>query len=252
MNIILIGSGNVATVLGKRLQRAGHTILQVLSPRNAGKLAGALGAEAISDQEQLNRGADLYLVATGDDAVYDLAATLRLGDALVAHTAGSIPLSALERVSTRYGVFYPLQSLRKEVEPANIPLLIDGSDPEVRASLYDLAAGISGQVRWCTDADRQVFHIGAVIVNNFPNYLYTLTAKYLQDKGLEFNFLLPLLHETVRRLEHFSPAEMQTGPAARGDKATLDLHRELLEGYPELGVWYDLFSEKISYLRLRK
>jgi predicted short-subunit dehydrogenase-like oxidoreductase (DUF2520 family) len=252
MNITLIGSGNVATVLGKRLAGAGHRIVQVLSPRNAATLAALLGAEPIADEKDLNMEADLYLLTAGDTAVYTLAETLRLGDALVAHTAGSIPLNALQDVSKKHGVFYPLQSLRKEAEPVRIPLLIDGSDEVVRTTLFDLAVGISDQVQYCGDLDRQFFHIGAVIVNNFPNYLYTLTAKYLQDKGLEFDFLLPLLSETVGRLEAFSPAEMQTGPAVRGDIGTLDRHRELLRGYPELGVWYDLFSEKIAYFYNRK
>lgn len=250
MKIILIGSGNVATVLGKRFQAAGHTFPQVLSPQaaHAGLLAGLLGAQPITTPDALQKDADLYLIATGDDAVYALGATLRLGDALVAHTAGAVPLDALKNVSSRYGVLYPLQSLRKEVDPqVRIPLLIDGSSDSVKAILSNLALQVSDLVNFCTDRDRLIFHIGAVMVNNFPNYLYTLTETYLTDQGLDWKLLLPLLGETVGRLDNFSPAEMQTGPAYRGDERTLALHRALLEGYPELGEWYSRFSEKIQH-----
>ena len=246
MNITLIGSGNVATVLGHRLRNAGHAINQVLSPHRAAGLAAALDAEPIDTQDKLTS-AELYLIATSDSALGKLAETLRLGDALVAHTAGSMPLHTLAPVSTRHGVFYPLQSLRKGVEPKEIPLLIDGSDAEVRQTLTTLARTISPTVSHTTDQDRLFFHIGAVVVNNFPNYLYALTEMYLRDKGLDWRMLLPLLTETVARLYAESPVEMQTGPAVRGDLATIDAHTRLLEGYPDLKNWYERFSAEIRH-----
>ncbi|MEO6231044.1 MAG: NAD(P)-binding domain-containing protein, partial [Ferruginibacter sp.] len=46
MKIVLIGSGNVATVFGKLLRHAEHEIVQVISRNatNANELADALGA----------------------------------------------------------------------------------------------------------------------------------------------------------------------------------------------------------------
>lgn len=245
MNITLIGSGNVATVLGRRLKRAGHTIVQVLSPHHAKALADELGAGAIERQEQL-KPADIYIIAASDTAITTLAQTLRL-KGITAHTAGSLPLSTLKGVSDKHGVFYPLQSLRKEVEPKEIPLLIDGSDDEVTQTLEKLAQTITLTVSRTTDQERLYFHIGAVVVNNFPNFLYALTEMYLHDKGLDWRILLPLMTETVARLYTVSPAEMQTGPAMRGDEATLGRHARLLEGYPELRGLYERFSEEIRH-----
>jgi predicted short-subunit dehydrogenase-like oxidoreductase (DUF2520 family) len=246
MNVILIGSGNVATILGKRLQTAGHRILQVMSRNlaHAEVLAKVLGAEAVTSPR---RDADLYVMATGDEAIYAIAGTLRLDSALVVHTAGSVPIGALSPISTRYGVLYPLQSLHKEVDAGvAIPFLIDGAGTGVRDTLWALAGQLSNSVRICTDQERLFFHIGAVIVNNFPNYLYTLTDAYLAEEGLDFKLLLPLLTETVRRLDKIPARSVQTGPAVRGDRATMALHRELLEGYPELRHWYELFSINIA------
>jgi len=197
--------------------------------------------------ESLRRDADVYILASSDQAINEAARTLRLGDALVVHTAGAISLKTLEPVSSRYGVLYPLQSIRKEVTyPVGIPLLIDGNTSEVQDQIRSLALSISDMVRHATDTQRQRLHVGAVVVNNFPNYLYTLTETYLKEEGMDFKWLQPLLAETVRRLDTFSPGEVQTGPAYRGDTATLALHRSLLETYPELRGWYELFTEKIT------
>jgi predicted short-subunit dehydrogenase-like oxidoreductase (DUF2520 family) len=243
--ITLVGAGNVATVLGKRLQAAGHTILQVCSPRNAAPLAAVVNAEAIQRPEDL-KPADLYILAVSDTALRELAGVLRLGDAVVVHTAGALPLAVLQNVSTRYGVLYPLQSLRKETEPATIPFLVDGSDPGTSATIEALARELSPVVRRCTDEERLFFHIAGVFVNNFPNYLFTQTDLFLRDKGLHLDLLLPLMAETVRRLADYPPADVQTGPAVRGDDATIELHLQQLAPYPEPAFWYRTFTHKIT------
>jgi predicted short-subunit dehydrogenase-like oxidoreductase (DUF2520 family) len=242
MTIVLIGSGNIATHLGRRFRQRGHRILQVLSPHTPEGLAAELGAEAT--REQLRTDADLYILATSDAAIRGIAETLRLPDALVVHTAGAVPMEVLAKISRRYGVLYPLQSLRKEVEkPQPFPFLVDGSDENVKATLAEL---VDAPVRFCTDQERLLYHLGGVFVNNFPNYLYTLTEAWLREHGQDFSLLLPLMAETARRLGDFSPGEVQTGPALRGDQATLAAHQVLLTNHPELLTWYDLFSVAIA------
>ncbi len=268
MHISIIGSGNVATVLGRRLVEAGHTIAQVYSRdlSHALTLAGALSVDgsftgglpagasfaggssagAIDSLDQLLLGADVYLVALSDQGVLDVAARLRLDDALVVHTAGALPMNVLAPVSSRYGVVYPLQTIRKEVQHSlQIPLLVDGSSPSVRAVVTTLASGMSDLVRTAGDTERLRLHIGAVVVNNFPNYLYGLTQAYAQDSGVDFRLLQPLVAETARRLQDHAPFDVQTGPGARGDEATIRMHLAQLQSYPELQRWYALFSEAL-------
>src|SRR5690606_28640768 len=98
MNIILIGSGNVATVLGRMIVRAGHRVPRVYSRnrQHALRLAGEIGAEAASGFETPPAPADLYLLAVPDDAIPEVAASLQLGDIPVAHTAGSVSRDALK------------------------------------------------------------------------------------------------------------------------------------------------------------
>ena len=62
--------------------------------------------------------------------------------------------------------------------------------------------------------------------------------------GLDKDLLRPLLRETLAKLESLGPREAQTGPARRGDTATLAKHRELLRGKPAAAI-YDQITESI-------
>jgi len=51
-------------------------------------------------------------------------------------------------------------------------------------------------------------------------------------------------------LHYYDPAAMQTGPAARGDNATIQKHLALLKVYPALKNIYAMMSESIQHNRL--
>lgn len=232
MKVVFVGSGNVSTVFAGRLESHGHEIIQVFNRKLGDSLA---------------RDADVYVLAVDDTAIYALAETLRLGPSLVVHTSGATPMDVLARVSPRYGVLYPLQSLRKEVGyPESIPLLIDGSAPEVRALIGRLAADIGGPVVRADDGERLRLHVAAVFAGNFTNHLFAIVDEYCRAERLDFTLLLPIIRETVRRLDAFRPKDLQTGPAARGDQVTIDRHRSLLQDHPEFLEWYDRFTRAIT------
>src|SRR3954468_7400298 len=66
MNILIIGTGNVAQVLGKMLLQANHTILQVFG-RNQQTLyecAVILQAEPIASLNSINQQAEVCIIAT--------------------------------------------------------------------------------------------------------------------------------------------------------------------------------------------
>jgi len=71
MEIVLIGSGSVATHLGSALQSKGIIIKQVFSrnPENAQQLANKLNTTYIDDLEDLYLDADLYIYALKDSAL---------------------------------------------------------------------------------------------------------------------------------------------------------------------------------------
>ena len=249
MQIVIIGSGNTATVMGGKMAAAGHRILQVVgrSEEPAAQLAQELHCPYTTSWSGINREAELYVAALSDGALEGLAKELTLPGRLIVHTAGAVTRKALEGVSERNGVLYPLQSIRKEIRPfPEIPLLIDAARPEDLAIIETLAHTIATRVRQADDATRLKLHLAGTLVNNFTNFLYTLAAGYCQQENIDFSLLLPLIRETARRLEQYPPDETQTGPAIRGDKATIDRHLDLLNNYQNIKDLYNLFTIKIE------
>jgi predicted short-subunit dehydrogenase-like oxidoreductase (DUF2520 family) len=248
MKTVIVGSGNVASVLGFKMLGAGHEILQVAgrNEEEAAALAMKLNCRYTSAFESVNQNADIYVLAVSDKALSQIGRELFLGKNLAVHTAGSVSKDVLMNMSNNYGVLYPLQSLRKEyMSIPEIPLLIDANTEDNLALIGNFARTISGDVRVVHDEERLKLHAGAIIVNNFPNYLYTLTEDFCKKENVDFRLLLPLIRETTNRLQYFSPSEMLTGPAARNDAETIKKHLELFEAYPGLKKIYRLITETI-------
>lgn len=252
MNIVIIGTGNTATVLGKKLKNAGHRIVQVFGRDNkaASELAYQLDTESTNYWNVVNRTADLYILAVSDIAVEEVFQELRLPDKTVVHTAASVSKDVLRSGAEHYGVLYPLQSLKKDSGYLpEIPVLIDASDKPTLHLLNLLAHSISDRVVEAGDETRLKLHLAAVMVNNFTNHLYTLVEKYCREEGLDFYLLLPLIKETAARLDTVLPSKSQTGPALRGDRVTIEKHLAILEKYPQLKKIYALLSESIEQSR---
>src|SRR5204863_3967480 len=117
----------------------------------------------------VNKKADVYLIAVSDDAIPHIISELKLpAKKVVAHTAASVSKDVLKTVSDHYGVFYPLQSLRKEMTILpEIPVFFDGNDEVSKKVLEKLAQSISMEkVNEAGDDARMKMHVAAVIVNN--------------------------------------------------------------------------------------
>jgi predicted short-subunit dehydrogenase-like oxidoreductase (DUF2520 family) len=249
MKVVLIGSGNVASVLGRMVHAKGHHILQVISRNmaHAHTLAMELGAQPVTDFRKLDHRADISIIAVSDEALSSVNLWLHAGDNLVVHTAGSVSREVLKNSSPKYGVLYPLQSLRKEnKELPEVPFLIDGNTNEVISSIRSFAQTISNRVSIATDYDRLRLHLAAVTTSNFMNHLFTLTESFCHKEGVDFSLLIPLLSETVNRLASNTPGSMQTGPAIRNDRETIQKHISMLSEYPELEKIYELLTKSIT------
>ncbi|HEY2722901.1 MAG TPA: Rossmann-like and DUF2520 domain-containing protein [Chitinophagaceae bacterium] len=250
MNIVIIGTGNVATILGKKFKEVGHHITQIFG-RNAAaasKLAYQLDTKSTNYWSVIRKDADVYLIAVSDDVIQEVAKHVHLPGKVIAHTAASVGKEVLKTMSNHYGVFYPLQTLRKDLDVLpEVPIFIDASDDIARQKLEQLAFSISKEkVMVANDTDRVKMHVAAVIVNNFTNHLYKLAEDYCKKEGIDFKQLLPLIEETVHRLRSVSPSEAQTGPAIRHDEPTIRQHLSLLEKYPQLKKIYAMMTESIQ------
>ena len=248
MTVAIIGSGNVAAILGRLITKNKHRIIHVASrhTEHAEQLAKEFDA-SFSDYKGIsNISADIYIIAISDNAITECISQFDLHDKLVLHTAGSVSKDILKNSSGNYGVLYPLQSLRKEMQQIpEIPFLIDGSSEDVIKYISDFAGTLSNNVRRANDDERLKLHVAAVIVSNFTNHLYALGEEFCKNEQVDFNLLKPLILETAQRIGHISPAEVQTGPALRKDIQTLDKHLRLLANYPRLRYIYLKLTDSI-------
>ena len=261
--IVIIGTGKVAEAFALRCVACGYVVVQVIgrNAERAAAIANAVNAAHTTDFFATIADADLYLVAVSDDAIQRVVMQLVPAipyAALVVHTSGAQPATAVASFFPNGGVIYPLQSfaaVNGNVRPVNweaLPLCVSAPPHGAMARIAAFAATLSPIVQTLTDEQRAALHVAAVLVNNFTNHLYTMAQNILTPELLSFDLLLPLITETASRLYAAPPDALQTGPAVRGDTDTIARHLALLARSPataHYGEVYEWFTKDIGKRR---
>ncbi len=252
LKIDFIGAGNIAWNLAPALENAGASVQNIYSRHsdNAKKLAGKLyEGQVKTDLDFSDSEADIILIAVADDAIEEVAKEIIISDdIIIAHTSGSIPLTALGYLATpNIGVFYPLQTFTKlqKVSFSEIPILIEGDNNTTTTKLTELANSLSANVSVISSAQRQQLHLAAVFANNFTNWILSQSQEILESAKLDLSILKPLLETSIAKATQFGPINSQTGPAKRGDFEVLDKHMSLLEAHPDKQEVYKLLTQQI-------
>ena len=247
--IVLVGAGNMATAIAYSLKDGGNAPVAVWSRtiESASLLGGRVGC-AFTNDLALLPAADIVIISVPDNALCDVAAAVagRFPNALLLHTAGSMPMDALrEAGASYYGVLYPMQTVNKN-SPAslkNITTFIEGCNDDVTELIRKAASVISDKVVYATSEQRCSLHVAAVFACNFPNAVYNMAYELMQRNGLPFDAMLPLIDEAARKVHRMSPLEAQTGPARRGDNNVMNAHKSMLDD--ELANIYETLSNYI-------
>ncbi|KXK21359.1 MAG: DUF2520 domain-containing protein [Saprospiraceae bacterium] len=188
------------------------------------------------------------IIAVSDDAIGKVAEAWSGYPHLIVHTAGSVPIDVLKKAGiNNFGALYPLQtfSINRKINWKKIPIFINANNEENLNKIYSVARLLSPNIIPITDSNRLALHIGAVIANNFTNHLFAIADKWLVSNDLKFEYLLPLIRETVDKLEEMSPFDAQTGPAKRNDRRVINKHMGQLEGDQDLKELYLRLTESI-------
>lgn len=248
----MIGSGNLAWHLAPALDNAGYSVREVYSPnpKHARELVGRLyQAELKTSLDFSNSASEIFIVAASDDAIEGIAQEMALpGEVILAHTSGSLPLGALGYAATpNTGVFYPLQTFTrsKKVSFEQIPVFVEAETGEAENVLLKMARAISTKVKKISSAERRALHVAAVFASNFTNQMLVIAKEVMEQNRLDFEWLKPLVVETITKSLELDPEVAQTGPARRGDVQILDRHMQLLQNDPELSEIYRLLSQRI-------
>ena len=249
MDLVIIGSGNVATHLSQALFNINCNIIQVYSRNidSAKLLAKEINSEFTDDIKLLNKNADIYIVSVSDNAIENIVeqADFKLNN--IVHTAGSVDKDIFKNYSLNYGVFYPFQtfSKNKTVDFNEIPICIEANNENFESKLINLAKKISRNVFKMNSEQRKYLHIAGVFANNFVNHMYYIASDVLKQKNIDSKIINPLVKETANKLEKLTAFNAQTGPALRKDTEIIKKHLDLLSSKPEFMEIYKLISEDI-------
>jgi predicted short-subunit dehydrogenase-like oxidoreductase (DUF2520 family) len=209
----IVGAGRAGTSLALALTNAGWDVGPMLGRGD--------------DLTDAAAGVDLLVLATPDDALRAVArAVAPEPSTVVAHLAGARGLEVLAPHDRRAAV-HPLVSLPNPEVGAR--RLVGGwfaiaGDP-IAAEVVRALRGRSFTV---ADADRATYHAAAVIASNHLVALLGQVERLAADVGVPFEAYLELATDTLANVAELGPADALTGPAARGDEATLRRHLRAL------------------------
>jgi len=250
--VSMIGSGNLAWHLAPALDNSGFVVKEVYShnPQHAEELTERLyQAEVKATLDFSTSDSLVFILAVSDDAIEQIAQEIILpDDAILVHTSGSQPIKLLEfAATTNLGVLYPLQTFSKsrKVDFKKIPLFVETHTEETEKVLMQIARAIGKDVFKIGSEERKALHIAAVFASNFTNHMLTVSKEIMQQNSLDFDWLKPLITETVNKSLYLGPDNAQTGPAKRGDLDILDSHLEFLSQQESIAEIYKVVSQHI-------
>jgi predicted short-subunit dehydrogenase-like oxidoreductase (DUF2520 family) len=220
MKISIIGAGRAGSSFAEALRHVGHDV-RVLHHEDVASLDDG----------------PLVLLCVPDDAIAIVAATIvPREDRVVAHVAGSRNLDVLSP-HPRVGSLHPLMALPSGSESERLigaTYCVAGDD-----LVRDVALSLSGRIITLRDDQRTVYHAAAVVASNHLVALMGQVRTLAESIGLTLEDFLPLSERSLVDVARFGPDDALTGPASRGDMATIDAH---LAAIPE--------SERATYVAL--
>jgi predicted short-subunit dehydrogenase-like oxidoreductase (DUF2520 family) len=250
MNFSIIGTGNMAHFLVNELYASGH-VFKGIWGRNtvaANKIAIQYPTLVYSSLKDIkDEEGHFCFIAVKDIAIAEIAAQLNFNHTALIHTAGASPLQLLGNQTKHTGIFWPVYSIvadnLKTIK--DIPIAIQGNNPQTENAILDMAKSITDKAFTANEEQRTHLHLAAVFANNFSNHLMAIAQEICMKQHLSFDYLQPIVEQTFERLKTEPAKDLQTGPAIRDDKMTMQKHLDLLKSNPEWALLYQSLSNSI-------
>jgi predicted short-subunit dehydrogenase-like oxidoreductase (DUF2520 family) len=251
MTFSIIGTGNIAWFFGNRLVAAKHNCTGVYGRdiKAVYELADALLCANFGPISEIaDSSADVCFLVVSDAAITSVAENLSFKETVLVHTAGAVSLDPIRSAANDTAVLWPVYSITKSDPPThrNIPCAWEASSDRARRLTLELAHVFTDITFEAKYEQRRWLHLSAVISNNFTNHLLAICEQICSENNLSFSTLLPIIEQTFDRIKHASPRDLQTGPAARNDIATVNGQMDMLNAHPEWQKVYAAISESIK------
>jgi predicted short-subunit dehydrogenase-like oxidoreductase (DUF2520 family) len=221
MRITIVGTGRAGTSFARALASVGHQV-QLLSHQDL----------VLVDSP------DVIVLCVPDDEIANVARQIAPGDDFVlCHVAGSRTLDVLAG-HRRVGSLHPLMTLPSGELGARrligATYCVSGDEVAER-----IARSLHGRVITLRDDQRTLYHATATAASNHLVALMGHVQRLAQSAGLRLEDFLDLSRQALEDVALVGPEEALTGPASRGDVATIDAH---LDAIPE--------AERSTYVAL--
>jgi len=250
----VVGAGNVAFSLIPALQKKDIIVENVVSRDEikAKKMASRYETGFKILDNGLKLDSQMIFLTVSDDYIEDVAAKLNVADSqILIHTSGSTDLTILKQHAKHSGVLYPLQTFTNQrlIDISRVPTCVEASDLQTLNILQDVAALLSSKFMIMSSKQRKQLHLAAVFVSNFTNHMYDIAHWLLEKEKIDFSLMYPIIEETTEKIKHMNPGEAQTGPALRGNKKIMEVHKNMLKSDHELFDLYEALSKSIRDFR---
>ncbi len=243
--IALIGAGRVGSSLHAALEGGGHPVRMVGRGDPGSALEGARAALlCVPDAE----------IGSACATLLERRETTAPSLQLVGHTSGASTLEVLaEARSAGLATFsvHPLQTIPTPTSVlTSAPAAVAGSTPAalgLAAAIADAAGMVPFEV---PEDKRAAYHAAASIASNFLIALEESAAELLERAGIADarELLAPLVLRTAANWAD-SGADALTGPIARGDRETVERHRDAIaKAAPELIELYEALAARTRAL----
>ena len=197
--------------------------------------------------------ADVILLLTPDDVLAEVARELaklagkKCRGKIVLHGSGALDnsvLQALARYGAATGSIHPMQTFTNNSQPnlKGVIFAVEGH-PRARRAAAGIARSLGGIPVPIASRSKPAYHAAGTLVAGHALALTESAAQTLIKAGFSraqaVQTLLPLMRQMLDNFEKHGPRAAWTGPASRGDYATLKKHQQALRRHPrEFGDSY--------------
>jgi predicted short-subunit dehydrogenase-like oxidoreductase (DUF2520 family) len=222
--------------------------IAVVGPGRAGRSIGEALKECDHQVSYFGRGDDISslasdfeiaILAVPDKSVSEVAKIIKPNSGCVVHLSGSLDLSVLNPHIYKASI-HPLCTLPNA----------DVGKKRLRSGCYFAVAGderakklvidLGGFLFSVPEDKRAIYHLGATLASNYVVALLNQALKLADELNIDKNAIINLAQGALEDVLLLGPRDALTGPAARKDDITIDLHQKIYsQHFPE---FKDLFG----------
>ena len=245
LKIGFIGVGVLGKGLALALADRGYRVSASFSRRSDSSLwlsERIPGCSVAASAQALAEVADLVFITTPDAAIHQVCAEVAWRpDQGVVHCCGADSRGILDSAARRQaqtGAFHPFQTLAGLKDPAEAGARLTGVSFAVEGDgwlsdlLPQMAQDLGGRAVVIPEGDRPLYHASAVLacahLAALMHGAVTLWERMGYDSVDALEALYPLARATLENVAKDGVAASLTGPAFRGDAATIQAHLNAL------------------------